>query len=91
MDPPKGYGGDGLPLAQSAVASAVLPARRLTAYSIFANQERNFVLKLQSKELQKHMGRYFSMRWKTMEPEERELYEMLARTGGTKTGGAKTK
>ena len=63
----------------------VIPPRRLTAYSLFANQERNFVVKLQSKDLQKQMGKYFSLRWKTMDPGERQLYEMLEKTGPAKS------
>ena len=89
VDPPKGFGQDGRPLPtpspnknQAIVTSSVLmPARKPTAYSLFANQERKFVIKLNSKELQKHMGKYFSMRWKTMDFEEKQLYEMLEKTG----------
>ena len=41
--------------------------RPLTAYSIFAQQEKQFVLGLECTELQRRMGRYFGIRWKNMD------------------------
>ena len=57
--------------------------RPLTAYSIFARQERQYVLSISNEgenetNLQSRMGMLFSSRWKHMSKEEKALYELQA-------------
>lgn len=54
-----------------------LVKRPLTAYSTFAQQEKQFVAGLDCGDLQRRMGRYFGIRWKTMDAAEKELYYSL--------------
>lgn len=51
--------------------------RPLTAYSTFAQQEKQFILGLECNEIQRRMGRYFGIRWHQMDSEEKELYALL--------------
>lgn len=51
--------------------------RPLTAYSIFAQQERQFVSNLKCKNIKRAMSKYFGMRWKQMSKEEKSLYIAL--------------
>lgn len=83
INPPPGFDMNGDSISASKlkgrVESVLVPAvkRPLTAYSIFAQQEKQFILGLECSELQRRMGRYFGIRWKQMDSEEKDLYIAL--------------
>lgn len=68
--------------AQAEIAATKL-ARKRTAYSIFAHQERNFFADLKFENMQKGLGKYLSRRWKVMDANERQLYEAIAMESGS--------
>ena len=100
IDPPPGYGVDGRLLSEGGipVTASTTDARQRTAYSLFANQEREYVVRLDCPEIRRQMGKYFSHRWRTMDPEEKRLYVLLEQSGATvskkkspRTSGTKEK
>lgn len=99
INPPPGFSPGGKEINGNKNKKILEISRPLTAYSIFAKQvslncacikngfndlqEKGFVLGLDCDILRNRMGRYFSIRWKTMCPEEKELYLSLAATSQT--------
>lgn len=84
INPPPGFNINGDVVMDSAdcgdnTNGQIVPLmkRPLTAYSLFAQQEKQFILGLECTELQRRMGRFFGIRWKHMDPEEKELYTAL--------------
>ena len=63
--------------AQAAIAATKL-ARKRTAYSVFAHQERVFLEGLKIENMQKGLGKFLSYRWKGMDANEKLLYESIA-------------
>ncbi|CAE7637090.1 unnamed protein product [Symbiodinium microadriaticum] len=55
--------------------------RPRTAYSLFAHQERGFLSGIKCGDMQRAMGRYLGQRWKSMDVDERRLYEALSASG----------
>jgi hypothetical protein len=69
-------------LEGEAALAATRLARKRSAYSVFAHQERKFLEGLQFNNMQKTLGKYVSQRWWTMDPREMELYNALAAESG---------
>ena len=70
--------------AEAALVATRL-ARKRSAYSVFAHQERKFLEGLQFENMQKSLGKYVSQRWWAMDPREMELYNALAAESGVST------
>lgn len=71
--------------AQAAIVATKL-ARKRTAYSVFAHQERTYLEGLKIENMQKGLGKYLSHRWKVMDASEKQLYEAIAiESGNSKT------
>lgn len=110
IDPPPGYGLDGLPLPvlllappvggvsasttlkrgrkadplkSGALKNATSIQRPRTAYSLFAHQEKDFLSGLKCSNLQRLMGQYLGTRWKSMHQDEKNMYDLLAKSGAT--------
>ena len=54
---------------------------RQTAYNHFVHQEKQFVACTNITNMKHKTGRYCSVRWKSMTPEEKNLYLILEQTG----------
>lgn len=57
-------------------------ARKRTAYSVYAHQERTFLEGLKYDNMQKNLGKFLSQRWRVMDQDERQLYEAIAAESG---------
>lgn len=67
--------------AEAALVATRL-ARKRTAYSVFAHEERIFLDGLKFDNMQKGLGRYLSHRWKMMDNREKQTYEAIAAESG---------
>ena len=85
INPPPGYNVDGSKIPETSksqkgsnkrtLKTKSVVNRPLTAYSIFAKQEKKFLRALGTKsDIHRNMGKYFGMRWRSMSPEEKQLY-----------------
>lgn len=60
---------------QTGVASPF--KRTVTAYNLFVQQEKDFLLGFDFEDIRARIGKHCGDRWKSMSKEEKELYKVL--------------
>jgi len=60
---------------------AVLPPRTITAYNIFVQQEKQFVLGFGFEDAKTRIGKHGGDRWQAMSKDEKDLYHVLKDVG----------